>query len=87
MSENCEHEQLFSVISKLSSPEEVGVFLTDLCSLHELDSMAQRLNAAKLLLNGKTYENIIKETGISSKTLSRISKCVKQGRGYSKLIK
>jgi TrpR-related protein YerC/YecD len=46
--------------------------------------MTQRLTSAKMLIKGETYENIIKETGISSATLSRISKCVKQGKGYSK---
>ena len=30
------------------------------------------------------YEKIIKETNISSATLSRVSKCVKYGSGYKK---
>ena len=48
--------------------------------------MAQRLHAAELLLNGVTYERIIEKTGISSATLSRVSKCVKYGSGYKKIF-
>ena len=48
--------------------------------------MAQRLYAAKLLLDNKTYEQVIEKTNISSATLSRVSKCVKFGSGY-KLLK
>ena len=87
MSNDHNYTELFSIINKLSGEEEVKNFFVDLCSQSELDSMAQRLTAAKLLINGETYENIIKATGISSTTLSRISKCVKQGSGYSKLLK
>ena len=46
--------------------------------------MLGRIKAAKLLLKGETYEKIIKETDISSATLSRVNKCVKYGSGYKK---
>jgi TrpR-related protein YerC/YecD len=49
--------------------------------------MAQRLETAKLLLENKTYEEIIKKTEISSATLSRVSKCVKYSEGYKKVLK
>ena len=49
--------------------------------------MAQRLRAAKLLLEGKTYNKVIADTGISSATLSRVSRCVHRGSdGYKKAI-
>lgn len=76
------YDQLFEVISNLSSKEEVKNFFLDLCSTKELDAMAQRVKAAKLLKNGETYEKIIAKTNISSTTLSRISRCVKNGEGY-----
>lgn len=76
------YDQLFEVISNLSSKEEVKSFFLDLCSTKELDAMAQRVKAAKLLINGETYEKIIAKTNISSTTLSRISRCVKNGEGY-----
>ena len=48
--------------------------------------MAQRIRAAKLLLEGKTYNQVIEETDISSATLSRVSRCVQYGRGYKKFL-
>ena len=49
--------------------------------------MAERIFAAKLLLEGKTYTQIMEEADISSATLSRVSRCVQYGEGYSKLLK
>ena len=43
--------------------------------------MAQRLEAAKLLLQGYTYEQVIEQTKISSTTLSRVSRCIRYGEG------
>ena len=48
--------------------------------------MSQRLLAARLLLGGCTYEQVISATDISSATLSRVSKCVKHGEGYCKVL-
>ncbi|MBE5734041.1 MAG: TrpR-related protein YerC/YecD [Clostridiales bacterium] len=80
------HKELFEVLSKLSTPEECELFLRDLCTIKELDAMAGRIQAAKLLLSGETYEKIIAKTDISSATLSRVSKCVKYGDGYKKFL-
>ena len=49
--------------------------------------MAQRVCAAKLLMDGKTYNQVIEETDISSATLSRVSRCVQYGKGYSEILK
>lgn len=49
--------------------------------------MAQRAAAAKLISEGKTYAEIIELTGISSATLSRVSKAVHRGNGgYARLL-
>ncbi len=80
-------EFLYETFLKLRTKEDCEAFFADLCTYTELHAMAQRLAAAKLLLAGETYEKIIKETEISSATLSRVSRCVKYGRGYKKLLK
>ena len=49
--------------------------------------MAERLHAAKLLLQGNTYNQVMAQADISSATLSRVSRCVQYGKGYSKLLK
>jgi len=81
-----EYNALFEQIIKLSSIEEAQKFFDDLCTIKELESMTQRINAAKMLLDGKTYNQVIEETDISSATLSRVSKCVRYGEGGYKSI-
>lgn len=78
-------EELYSVITKIKSSEECKEFFLDLCTYKEILKMAQRLRAAKLLSEGKTYNQVIEETDISSATLSRVSACVQRGAGYRKV--
>ena len=78
---------LFRTIAGLNSAEECELFLEDLCTKKEVEKMAERLYAAKLLMEGKTYNQVIAETDISSATLSRISRCVQYGKGYTSVLK
>lgn len=79
-------EQLYEVIAGLKTKEEVALLLDDLCTYKELEYMAQRIEAARLLLDGHTYNEVTDEVNISSATLSRVSKCVKYKEGYRKLL-
>lgn len=80
-------EELYTLIASIDSPEDCKALLGDLCTVKETLKMAQRLKAAKLILQGKTYNQIIDETDISSATLSRVSRCVQFGDGYKKFLK
>lgn len=80
-------ENLYQVILKLENNEQCQALFEDLCTRKEVANMAERLYAAQLLLEGKTYNQVISETSISSATLSRISQCVQYGKGYSALLK
>ena len=80
-------DDLFSLISSVSTNEDCALLFEDLCTNKEVEQMAQRLRAAKLLLNGATYNKVIEETDISSATLSRVSRCVQYGKGYVKFLK
>ena len=82
-----EIERLYELIPLIQSKEECKDLFENLCTYKEIEAMAQRLHAAELLLNGVTYEQITEKTGISSATLSRVSKCVKYGSGYKKNIR
>ena len=82
-----QNRELFEAILSLNNLEECGAFFQDLLTYNEVDSMTQRVRAAKLLLEGKTYEQIIPEVNISSATLSRVSKCVHYGNGYKCVLK
>ena len=78
---------LYRLIASLKTPEECQVLFDDLCTHKEVEKMAERLYAAKLLMQGKTYNQVITQTDISSATLSRVSRCVQYGKGYSKVLK
>ena len=80
-------EGLYRLITGLSSVEECRALFEDLCTNKELEKMAERIYAAQLLMEGKTYNQVIGETEISSATLSRVSRCVQYGKGYSKFLK
>ena len=79
-------QELYAALVKLETVEEAEKFLDDLCTITELEAMSQRLKAAKMLLDGKTYHEIVAETEISSATLARVSKCVRYGDGGYKTI-
>ena len=79
--------ELYSIIAGLKTAEECQMLFEDLCTNKEIEKMAERIYAAKLLLEGMTYNQVIAQTDISSATLSRISRCVQYGEGYSKLLK
>ena len=89
MSDNMKEDitELYKLIASLKSEEEVQLLFDDLCTYKEIDSMAQRLKSAKLLMSGATYGEIIKQTDISSATLSRVSRCVQYGKGYKTILK
>ena len=80
-------EQLYQLLVKLDNTEDCRILLEDLCTRKEVEKMAERVHAAKLLMEGKTYNQVIAETNLSSATLSRISQCVQYGSGYAKLLK
>lgn len=85
--EKNEISNLFKAILSLKTEQECQDFFDDLCTNKEVEQMAQRVCAAKLLMDGKTYNQVIEETDISSATLSRVSRCVQYGKGYSKILK
>lgn len=80
-------DELYKLIVSINNVDDCRDLFDDLCTNKEVEQMTQRIIAAKLLINGKTYNQIIEATDISSATLSRVSRCVQYGKGYSKFIK
>ena len=78
---------LYELIASITDPADCRALFQDLCTAKEIENMAERVFAARLLLEGKTYNQIMDEADISSATLSRVSRCVQYGEGYSKLLK
>lgn len=81
------HQLLCEMLAQLQSPEEIALLLEDLCTVKEIEQMDQRIRSAVLLMEGKTYTQVCEETGISTVTLSRVSRALQHGEGYSRLLR
>ena len=79
-------DDLYDLIASLKSREDCRALFSDMCTNKEIEQMEQRICAARLLIEGKTYNQVIEETDISSATLSRVSRCVQYGEGYRKFL-
>jgi TrpR-related protein YerC/YecD len=88
MKDLSEHiNMLYKTIISIQTEEDCKAFLEDLCTFKEVEQMAQRAYAAKLFFEGKTYNEIIAETELSSTTISRVSRAIAHGSGgYRKFI-
>lgn len=78
--------ELFELIASMQNADDCKALFNDMCTVKEIEQMAQRVRAAKLFIEGKTYNQVTEETDISSATLSRISRCVQYGEGYSRFL-
>ncbi len=74
-------DRLFETILNLETKEECYAYFEDLCTIKELQDMAQRLDAAILLSEGQSYQKITQQVSISTATIGRVSKCLNYGSG------
>ena len=80
-------DRLFEAMLSLKTTEECYDFFEDICTIKELQDMAQRFDVALLLTEGKNYQKIAQEVNVSTATISRVSKCLNYGSGgYKKAI-
>ncbi len=77
---------LFRAILNLKDLKEARRFFRDLLTAGEIDEMAKRWKAARMLSEGVSYVRIVEETGLSSTTVARVSRWVKKGAGGYRLI-
>ena len=73
--------RLFEAVLRLDSVEECYNFFEDICTINEVQDMAQRFDVALLLDEGRNYQTISKEAGVSTATISRVSRCLNYGSG------
>ncbi len=77
-------DKLCDALLSLQNRDEMYAFLDDLCTVKELDAMAQRLMVAALLEKNETYQKIAQETGASTATISRVNRAFTYGNdGYT----
>ena len=79
-------DELFDAVLSLKNKEQARKFFEDLCTIKEIQDMAQRLEVASLLQQGKNYQEISKETGVSTATICRVNKCLNYGSGGYELV-
>ena len=81
------HDQLFQAILELHSIDECYEFFEDICTVQEMKAISARLEVARMLKAGDIYEDIVKKTGASTATISRIKRCLMYGAGgYGKIL-
>ncbi|MCM3005922.1 YerC/YecD family TrpR-related protein [Priestia koreensis] len=81
-----ELDQLFQAILSLKDIEECYTFFDDLCTVNEIQSLAQRLEVARMLREGFTYHKIENETGASTATISRVKRCLNYGSDAYQMV-
>ncbi|MBO5510905.1 MAG: helix-turn-helix domain-containing protein [Clostridia bacterium] len=82
---NPDVDALFEAILSMKTVEECYAFFEDACTIKEILDVSQRLKAAKMLSSGANYADISRETGMSTATISRVSKCLEYGAGGYRL--
>ena len=78
-------QQFYQAVLALQTTEECELFFDDVATIKELIDLSARLEVAKMLDDGKVFNDISKETGASSATISRVNKCLNYGPGGYKL--
>ena len=80
-------DELLRAFLALDDAEEAYALLQDLCTIREIQDMAQRLQVARMLALGEHYTEIQERTGASATTISRVSKSLNYGAdGYKSVL-
>ena len=79
-------DEFFRAVMLLENEEECYRFFEDICTIKELQAIAQRMRVACLLDSGSNYLEVSEATGASSATISRVNRCLNYGSGYREAI-
>ncbi len=82
---NSNTDALFQAILTLENIDECYKFFDDLCTVPEIKAMAQRYVVAKMLSEGEIYNDIVRDTGASTATISRVNRSLNYGSDGYKL--
>jgi len=79
---------LYKVILQLETLEDCRKFFRDLLTEYEINEFVERWKAARMLANGVPYTQIEDETGLSTRTIARVGRWLKKGKGgYAMMLK
>lgn len=81
------NDQLCRAVLLLDNLEECYQFFEDICTVSEIKALSQRLEVARMLQAGHTYDDIVVRTGASTATISRVKRCLNYGAdGYKTIL-
>lgn len=82
-------DDLAAAIALIDDATEARAFLNDLCTPAEIHALAERWYVARLLDEGtRTYREIHDTTGVSTTTVVRVARFLKQenNHGYRRVL-
>ena len=81
-------DELVEAFAALRDKAVTAAFLRDICTTTELDVMGQRLQVARLVNDGVSYQEISRRTGASTATVTRVAQWLHHGEGgYAAVLK
>lgn len=86
MEKHSDFKKLYDAVLSLKTEEDCRAFFEDICTIKELETMSQRLEVAKMLMSGSTFNEIVAATGASTTTISRVNRCLNYGDGGYRLV-
>ena len=85
---NEQTDLLIESLLQLRTLDEGYQLLEDLCTIREVQDLAQRIAVAAMLKQGVTYHDIAASTGASTATISRVNRALVYGAGgYETVLK
>ncbi|AOZ72964.1 hypothetical protein BK816_06395 [Boudabousia tangfeifanii] len=72
---------LSSIMAAIDNPEDMAVFLIDLCTPTELEALADRWRVVPLLNEGMSYRKVREVSGVSVTTIGRVARYMGTGVG------
>lgn len=81
-----ELDDVFRAILSLQDVSECYRFFEDICTINELQALAQRWQVAKQLDAGVTYQDISRRYNASTATISRVNRCLEYGASGYRLV-
>ena len=86
MEKRSDFKKLYDAVLSLNTEEDCRMFFEDICTIKELETMSQRLEVARMLMGGSTFNEIVAATGASTTTISRVNRCLNYGDGGYRLV-
>ncbi len=86
MEKRSDFKKLYDAVLSLKTEENCRMFFEDICTIKELETMSQRLEVARMLMGGSTFNEIVAATGASTTTISRVNRCLNYGDGGYRLV-